>query len=218
MTPWTIAHQAPLSMKFPRQEYWSELSFPSPGDLPDPEIKHAFLYWQVESLPVSHQGRKSLERALGCLYILDLSFPQVFINATLYSVLLRSLRPAYLQHLSIFTFPYRWLTLSMRVVGEAFPYPYIKIYIRYIYIHRKNKIIYTCIFFCSGVLFQSANLAFLSMEEIFSSLLSLTLFFVLFVSLLLQSHHNLEISHQCLHCRSIILPLNTLIFLSFFIP
>ena len=90
--PWTIAPQAPLSMKFPRQEYWSGLSFPSPGDLPDPEIEHAFLHWQVDSLPLSHQGRKSLERELGELYILDLSFPQIFINAPLYSVLPRSLK------------------------------------------------------------------------------------------------------------------------------
>ena len=37
--PWTIAHQTPLSMGFPRQEYWSGLQFPSPGDPPDPEIK-----------------------------------------------------------------------------------------------------------------------------------------------------------------------------------
>ena len=34
--PWTVAHQAPLSMGFSRQEYWSELPFPSPGDLPNP--------------------------------------------------------------------------------------------------------------------------------------------------------------------------------------
>ena len=39
-TPWTIAHQAPLSMGFPRQEYWSGLKFPSLGCLPDPGIKH----------------------------------------------------------------------------------------------------------------------------------------------------------------------------------
>ena len=38
-TLWTIAHQAPLSMGFPRQEYWSGLPFPSPGDLPNPGIK-----------------------------------------------------------------------------------------------------------------------------------------------------------------------------------
>ena len=36
MTPWNIVCQAPLSMGFPRQEYWSGLPFPSPGDLPDP--------------------------------------------------------------------------------------------------------------------------------------------------------------------------------------
>ena len=41
--PWTVAHQAPLSMAFSRQEYWSGLSFPSPGDLPDPGIKPASL-------------------------------------------------------------------------------------------------------------------------------------------------------------------------------
>ena len=39
MTPWTVAHQAPLSMGFPSQEYWSELPLPPPGDLPDPGIK-----------------------------------------------------------------------------------------------------------------------------------------------------------------------------------
>ena len=37
--PWTVAHQAPLSMGFSRQEYWSGFSFPPPGDLPDPGIK-----------------------------------------------------------------------------------------------------------------------------------------------------------------------------------
>ena len=38
-TPWTVAHQAPLSMGFARQEYWSGLPFPSLGDLPNPGIK-----------------------------------------------------------------------------------------------------------------------------------------------------------------------------------
>ena len=39
MTPWTVAHQAPLSMGFSREEYWSGLPFPPPGDLPDPGIE-----------------------------------------------------------------------------------------------------------------------------------------------------------------------------------
>ena len=38
-TPWTVAHQAPPSMGFSRQEYWSGLQFPSPGDLPNPGIE-----------------------------------------------------------------------------------------------------------------------------------------------------------------------------------
>ena len=41
-TPWMVARQAPLSMEFSRQEYWSRLPFPSPGDLPNPGIKPAF--------------------------------------------------------------------------------------------------------------------------------------------------------------------------------
>ena len=42
MTPWTVAGQAPLSMRFARHEYWSGLPFPLPGDLPDPGIKTAY--------------------------------------------------------------------------------------------------------------------------------------------------------------------------------
>ena len=41
MTPWTVAHQAPLSMGFSRQEYWSGLPCPPPGDLEDPGIEPA---------------------------------------------------------------------------------------------------------------------------------------------------------------------------------
>ena len=38
-TPWTVAYQSPPSMGFSRQQYWSELQFPSPGDIPDPGIE-----------------------------------------------------------------------------------------------------------------------------------------------------------------------------------
>ena len=55
-TPWSIVRQAPLFMGFPRQEYWSGLPFPSPGDLPDPGLNLGLLSWQVSSLPLSHQG------------------------------------------------------------------------------------------------------------------------------------------------------------------
>ena len=43
VTPWTVGCQAPLSMGFSRQEYWSGLPFPSPGNLPDPGIEPAYL-------------------------------------------------------------------------------------------------------------------------------------------------------------------------------
>ena len=55
-TPWTVAHQAPLSMKVSRQEYWSGLPFPSPGHHPDPGIKPRSSALQVDSLPLNHQG------------------------------------------------------------------------------------------------------------------------------------------------------------------
>ena len=43
VTTWTVAHQVPLSMEFSRQEYWSGVPFPSPGDFPDPGIEPASL-------------------------------------------------------------------------------------------------------------------------------------------------------------------------------
>ena len=43
VAPWAAAHKAPLSMEFPRQEYWSELPFPTPGDLLNSGIKHVSL-------------------------------------------------------------------------------------------------------------------------------------------------------------------------------
>ena len=49
--PWTIAHETPLSMEFFRQEYWSGLPFPPPGDLPNPGIKPGFPVLQADSLP-----------------------------------------------------------------------------------------------------------------------------------------------------------------------
>jgi len=56
ITPWTVAHQAPLSVGFPRQEYWSGLPCPPSGDLPRPEIEPASPTLPTNSLPLSHQG------------------------------------------------------------------------------------------------------------------------------------------------------------------
>ena len=51
VTPWTVAHQAPLSMGFSRQEYWSGVPLPSPGDLSDPGIEPSSL------MPLALAGR-----------------------------------------------------------------------------------------------------------------------------------------------------------------
>ena len=50
VTPWTAAHQAPLYIGFSRQEYWSRLPFPSPGDLPNPGIEPRSPALQADSL------------------------------------------------------------------------------------------------------------------------------------------------------------------------
>ena len=52
-----IAHQAPLSMEFSRQEYWSGLLFPSPGDLSNPGIKPRSPALQADSLPAEAPGK-----------------------------------------------------------------------------------------------------------------------------------------------------------------
>jgi len=60
MTPWTVAHQAPLSIGFSRQEHWSGLPFPSSGDLPDPGIKLMSPALQADSLLSEPPGKPSV--------------------------------------------------------------------------------------------------------------------------------------------------------------
>ena len=58
-TLWTVARQAPVSKGLSKQEYWSGLPFPSPGNLPNPETELSllcFLHWQVDYLPMNHLG------------------------------------------------------------------------------------------------------------------------------------------------------------------
>ena len=99
-TPWTVAHQAPLFMGFSRQEYWSGLPFPFPGDLPDPGIKPRSLSLQADSLLSEPSGKpqgtrigkqKSLISSwvcIGCILIKEtpdfyLSFAFFFFLAVL---------------------------------------------------------------------------------------------------------------------------------------
>ena len=79
LTPWTVAHQAPLSMGFSRQEYWSVLPCPSSGDFPDPGIKPVSPVapaLQADSLPLSHRGSPNLYMFLLNFYVLQLEINQ----------------------------------------------------------------------------------------------------------------------------------------------
>ena len=57
--PWSVVYQAPLSMGYSRQEYWSGLPFPSPGDLPDPGIEPRSPALQADALPSEPPGKHS---------------------------------------------------------------------------------------------------------------------------------------------------------------
>ena len=74
-TPWTVAYQFPQSMEFSRQEYWSGLPFPSPGDLPNPGIKPRSSTLQADCLP-SELPEKPLVRIKNArpIFFLSLQF------------------------------------------------------------------------------------------------------------------------------------------------
>ena len=73
-TPWITTSQAPLSMGFPRQEYWSGLPFLSPGDLPNPEIEPRSPGLQADSFPAEPQG-KPKNTGVGSLSLLQWILP-----------------------------------------------------------------------------------------------------------------------------------------------
>ena len=67
-TPWTVAYQAPPSMGFSRQECWSGLPFPSPGDLPNPGIEPGSPALQADALPSEPPGKPMIYNAILILY------------------------------------------------------------------------------------------------------------------------------------------------------
>ena len=85
VTPWTAAHQAPPSMEFSRQEYWSGLPFSSPGDLPDPGIENpGLLHCRQMLYCLSHQGSPRSLLNLSCIFLILVS--RLFIcNSNLFS-------------------------------------------------------------------------------------------------------------------------------------
>ena len=95
VTPWTVAYSAPLSMEFSRQEYWSGLPCPSPGDFPDPKIQPCSRMspaLQADSLLFSHQGSpitSTVTAILIFLHILQLYWFPYALNIVFLSHLLQ---------------------------------------------------------------------------------------------------------------------------------
>ena len=83
MTPWAAAHQAPQSMGLSRQEYWSGLPFPSPGDLPDPGIEPWSPALQADALTSEPPGKPHASKAM--LTTLQASLQQ-YVNYELQDV------------------------------------------------------------------------------------------------------------------------------------
>ena len=82
MTPGTVAHEAPLSLGFSRQEYWSGLPCCPPGDLPNPGIKPRCPSLQTDSLPSGSTG-KPKNTGVGSLFLLQEIFPIQWWNPSL---------------------------------------------------------------------------------------------------------------------------------------
>ena len=76
-TPWTAAHQAPLSMEFPKQEYWNGLPFPSAGDLSDAQTEPRSPTLQADSLPSEPPGKLVKTHSMGISYIKVKEYGQI---------------------------------------------------------------------------------------------------------------------------------------------
>ena len=78
---WTVVNQAPPSMGFSRQEYWSGLPLPSPGDLPDPGIEPGPPTLQADSLPSEPQGTPAIDDTTTVIHIDYLPSPSYTTNS-----------------------------------------------------------------------------------------------------------------------------------------
>ena len=87
VTPWTVAYQAPQSMEFSRQEYWSGLPFPSPGDLPYLRIEPGSPALQADTLRSEPTAAVAAVSSLSCVQLfcnpMDYSPPGFFVHGIL---------------------------------------------------------------------------------------------------------------------------------------
>ena len=78
-TPWTVAYQAPPSIGFPRQKYWSGLPFLSPGDLPDPGIEPGSPAFQADTLTSEPPGKPSVTETIAIRIGSGVCIPRIFV-------------------------------------------------------------------------------------------------------------------------------------------
>ena len=111
VTPWTIAYQAPLSMGFSKQGYWSGLPCPLLGDLPDPGMEPRSPTLQADALPSKPPGKHQPFTQIGKVWVNpDLSFPLPFCSTLMASA--RNPVDNPLLYLSFISFPSGWLAPS----------------------------------------------------------------------------------------------------------
>ena len=106
-TPWTAAYQAPPSMGFSRQEYWSGLPFPSPGDLPDPGIEPRSPTLQADALTSEPPGKVVVFSNLRLSHV-------SFLLSSFFAVLVSST-------LGFLSFPLCWVFFVLRFHCKSFP-------------------------------------------------------------------------------------------------
>ena len=112
-TPWTVTSQAPLSVRFFKQEYWSELPFPPPGDFPDPGIKPASPAWAGEFFNPEPPGKPAIHIHVSIL-------PQTPLSSRLphsieQSSMCCTVGPCWLSvlNIAVCTFPFQTAYLSL---------------------------------------------------------------------------------------------------------
>ena len=136
VTPWTVAHQAPLSMGFSRQKYWTGLPFPSPGDLNGPGTKPvspalASGFFSTEPLGETSWGNQFSSIAQSCLTLcnpMDCSPPSSSVHGILQARILECVVPPSSQDEALAPYsvsgevPSSFLKFLLKAVGES-PFP-----------------------------------------------------------------------------------------------
>ena len=109
-------HQAPLSTGFSRQKYWSGLSFPSPGNLPNPETEHRSLALQTDALPSEPPGKSKIHSHLYIKYI-NIKYTHIHTHAYIFWPFCEACR-SLVSKLGIKPWPRKWQPTPVLLSGK----------------------------------------------------------------------------------------------------